>query len=548
MTLMFISFVGGVALFLLGMKLLTDGLKLAAGDALRNLLARYTSTPGKGVLSGGFITAMVQSSSAVIFATIGFVNAGLMTLLQATYVIFGSNVGTTFTGWIIAVIGFRVDLQLLAMPLLALGMALWLIKGSSKTGAAGQALTGFSIFFLGIDILKNTFGVLGDQVGFEELGTGIQALMLMFFLGIILTTVMQSSSATIALVITAVATGVIPLEYAAILVIGADLGTTSTALFAVIGSTANAKRAALVHVLFNAVKAPVAILLMSFYLKMILWAGGPGMSPEIVIAIFHTAIKLTGLAIMLPLAGKITTFLNKRFTERDINPATTRYLDEHTLDTPAFAIPAVVLELKRLARKSTRFTSEVIRQKRPRAELLKMQKESDALNGYILDFLLQMQRKDYPEDLEFAMPNAIRITQYLQEARTQSGLLLGDDRQMKDIPPHISASLDTIRSLTRSFLKQADSERKHFSKEELSKLSHQLESQYELTKSLIMKSCGKGEIKIEQMVSLHDTIRNYRRIWDQYFKASVYLGEFDIQLDRNPATSPKLLEAEHSDK
>ena len=169
---MVLSFAGGVALFLLGMKLLTDGLKLAAGQTLRTLLKRYTSTMVKGVLAGIMVTALVQSSSAVIFATIGFVNAGVMTLAQAIYVIFGSNVGTTLTGWIVATIGLNVDLQVLSMPMLAAGMGLWLSGENRHRGAWGQVLVGLAIFFLGIDILKDTFDNLGQIFQAETIGTG----------------------------------------------------------------------------------------------------------------------------------------------------------------------------------------------------------------------------------------------------------------------------------------------------------------------------------------------------------------------------------------
>jgi len=285
---MIASFLGGIALFLLGMKMLTDGLKLSAGDSLRNLLARWTSTRTKGVLSGVLITAIVQSSSAVVFATIGFVNAGIMSLAQAVYVIFGSNVGTTFTGWIISLVGLQVDLQMIAMPILAIGVVLWLSREGSKSGGWGQALVGLSLFFLGIDVLKDTFMYLGEDIPFTDIGNTWASRLLMMGIGIGLTTLMQSSSATIAVVITAAAGGFIPLPAAAIMVIGADIGTTSTALFAVIGSTANAKRTATVHVLFNVVNGLIAFIFVDVYLAAIEMIVGDGFQVAMSIALFHT--------------------------------------------------------------------------------------------------------------------------------------------------------------------------------------------------------------------------------------------------------------------
>ena len=148
------SLLGGIGLFLLGMRLLTDGLKTAAGRALRGILARSTGTRLRGVLSGALITSVVQSSSAVTVATIGFVNAGILTLLQAVAVIYGSNVGTTATGWIVAIVGIHVNIKALALPAVGAGMLLGLFGRGDRLRAAGQALAGFGVFFLGIDVLR----------------------------------------------------------------------------------------------------------------------------------------------------------------------------------------------------------------------------------------------------------------------------------------------------------------------------------------------------------------------------------------------------------
>ena len=163
-----LTFLGGVGLFLLGMRLMTDGLKVAAGDALREILARGTATTPRGIISGIGITAVVQSSSAVIFATVGFVNAGLLTLFQAIGVIIGSNIGTTATSWLVALVGFKVDLQALALPAVAIGMLLRVTGQGKRRAYLGDALTGFGIFFLGLDVLKASFGDFGE--GFDLAG------------------------------------------------------------------------------------------------------------------------------------------------------------------------------------------------------------------------------------------------------------------------------------------------------------------------------------------------------------------------------------------
>ena len=211
--------IGGIGLFLLGMQLMTDGLKIAAGKTLRTILERSTATPLRGILSGVFITSLVQSSSAVTVATIGFVNAGLMDLLQAITVIYGSNIGTTMTGWLVSLVGFNFDIKIFALPLIGLGMFLRLTKGNGRSGAVGETLAGFGVFFLGIDLLRATFAETGINLPLTLLGGGMGSHFTFLVLGFLLTVAMQSSSAAIAITLTATAGGFIPFDSGASLVI-----------------------------------------------------------------------------------------------------------------------------------------------------------------------------------------------------------------------------------------------------------------------------------------------------------------------------------------
>ncbi|MDP1555915.1 MAG: Na/Pi symporter, partial [Hyphomonas sp.] len=165
--LLTLELLGGVGLFLLGMNLLTDGLKLAAGDGLRAILRRWTGTPIRGLSAGAMLTGLVQSSSAVTVATIGFVNAGLLTLNQAVWVIFGANIGTTMTGWLVSLIGLKIDVGAMALPFIGIGMLGRLVTAHRpRASGIGQAVAGFGLFFLGIGILKDGFGELIPQLSF----------------------------------------------------------------------------------------------------------------------------------------------------------------------------------------------------------------------------------------------------------------------------------------------------------------------------------------------------------------------------------------------
>ena len=254
---------GGLGLFLLAVNMITDGLTLAAGHALRDMLGKWTRTLGRGIVSGISITAIVQSSSAVTVATIGFVNAGLLSLYQALGVVYGSYIGTTMTAWLVAIIGFQVKVDAFALPMIGIGMLLRLTGGDSRRAPVGMALAGFGLFFIGIDVLKEAFEGLAIAIDLQKLTLdGIAGVFLYAGIGFLMTVLTQSSSAAIAITLTAATGGIVGLYAAAAMVIGANVGTTSTAAFAVIGATSNAKRVAAAHIIFNVATGVVALMIM----------------------------------------------------------------------------------------------------------------------------------------------------------------------------------------------------------------------------------------------------------------------------------------------
>lgn len=344
---------GGIGLFLLGMNLMTGGLKVAAGAMLRDILANWTRTHVRGLLSGILITGVVQSSSAVTVAAIGFVNAGVLNLGQAIWVIFGSNVGTTMTGWIVAFVGFDFKIEAYALPLLGIGMFLSLTGTATRRGALGEAIAGFGAIFLGIATLKATFAGLGQDVDLGDfVGGGLLSGALFFAVGFVLTTLMQSSSAVIAIALTAAVGGVLTIEAGAAVVIGANVGTTTTAMLAVLGATPNARRVALSHVAFNVLTGAVALALLPL---MLLAVQGlertldviPG--PATTLALFHTVFNILGVLIMWPLAGRLETWLATRFVTVEEDESRPRFLDNNSLEVPALAANAILLELRRVA-------------------------------------------------------------------------------------------------------------------------------------------------------------------------------------------------------
>jgi phosphate:Na+ symporter len=343
---------GGLALFLFAMQRMTEGLTVFAGSGLKRLLGRWTSTPLRGVFAGMLVTGLVQSSSAVTVATIGFVNAGLLTLRQALGVIFGTNVGTTITGWLVSLVGFGFKIEALALPILTVGVVLRLVASGRRYQGLGEALAGFGLFFLGLALLKDAFGGMAEAYGAgvasEGGGVSWPAFVLIGFVATVLT---QSSSAAIAIILTAAAGGVISLEAAAAAVIGANLGTTSTAAIAVLKATPAAKRLAIGHIAFNAVTGVVALLLLPVMLAVVArladWLDVEG-SPAAILALFHTVFNVLGVMLMLPLADRLATRSSgcsaaRRTSLRGLNTSTTTLAA-----TPALAAAALHEELGRL--------------------------------------------------------------------------------------------------------------------------------------------------------------------------------------------------------
>ncbi len=255
MLLQILTLLGALGMFLFGMNMMSSGLQKAAGDKLRRLLSSITSNRLKGVLTGLTITAVIQSSSATTVMVVGFVNAGLLTLIQAVGVIMGANIGTTMTAWIISLLGFKADISVISVPLMALGFILSMMK-SEKRRNIGEFVIGFALLFLGLSFMKSsvpdlesTPEVLSFIRGWTDYGFG--SVLLFVLLGTILTLILQSSSATVALTMVMLTMGWMPFEYAAAMILGENIGTTITANIAATVGNTSAKRAALAHTVFN---------------------------------------------------------------------------------------------------------------------------------------------------------------------------------------------------------------------------------------------------------------------------------------------------------
>jgi phosphate:Na+ symporter len=363
------SLLGGIGLFLLGMGLLTEGAKGFAGESLRMALLRFTGAPWKAFLAGTLATLLLQSSSATTVTVIGFVSAGLLTFPQALGMVFGASLGTTGTGWLVAVFGLKIPLGLHALPVVALGAFLRLM-GRGCWKPLGSAIAGFGLIFLGIDFLQSGMDGLRSRLPVASLpSTGVAAYLAGLGAGILMTLVLQSSSAAIAVTMTALHAGTINLEQSASMAVGAAIGTTVTALLASIGATNPAKRTAVAFVLFNLVTGILAILLLPVLLEVVRWEshqldlnGG-----ATALAAFHTTFIGLGVAVFLPLASPYAKWIEQLIP--DHRPTLTRYLDKTLLQSPAVALEAVRRALRDTSLATMEAINGVVCDKKPEFDL-----------------------------------------------------------------------------------------------------------------------------------------------------------------------------------
>ena len=419
------TLLGGIGLFLLGMTMLTGGLKLAAGKALERMLAAWTRTPLHGLATGVALTALVQSSTAMTVAAIGFVNAGLLGFTPALWVVFGSNLGSSVTGWLVAWLGFAVKVDAFALPFIGLGMALHLTGGATRRGALGQAVAGFGVLFLGIELLREGFTGLGPQT-LPPLAADLPGRLLGVLIGVLMTVVLQASSATLAIVLTAVAGGSLPVEAGAAIVIGANVGTTLTGILAALRATPNARRLAAAHVLFNVVAAVAAFALLAPLLAAIhavgVWLTGRG-DAVTQLVIFHTTFNALGVLLMWPLSGPLVRFLQARFRSAEEDEARPRYLDRNVAAVPTLALQALRREMERVGHLAMRLGMDAMRlapcalpwpPAPPQAQerLARQLQTLEQLQQQVGAFVGEAGRQPLPSDVAAQMPELLRIAAY----------------------------------------------------------------------------------------------------------------------------------------
>ena len=528
------TFIGGLGFFLLAVSMITDGLKLAAGDALRRILASSTETRLRGVGSGVLVTGIVQSSSAVTVATIGFVNAGLLTLNQSLGVVYGANIGTTMTGWIVAAVGFSFKVEALALPLIGIGMLARMLRPNSRLAPLGEALAGFGLFFIGVDLLRDAFEGFSQSMDVASFapqsGVGV---LLYLLLGFLMTVVTQSSSAAIAITLTAATGGVLGINAAAAMVIGANVGTTSTAAFAVIGATANARRVAAVHVVFNLLTGVVALALLPVLMWIVRSTGdllGLQNVPAVSLALFHTVFNVLGVLLMWPLTDRLATYLAGRFTTDEERLARPAFLDRNVMATPVLAIDALSLELNRLAGLVRDLVESTVSGD-GRAERASQAQGLRVLIDAIEQFVTELELEQLPVSQKGSLSIALRVTGYLEEIL---GILDGLEDHAADIEaitvPPVGDSIAAFQAQVVAQIARS-AEVSEIDIGELEEGYENLRGQWHDLKDELLTAAAARTIPIRPLNSSLEGLRSYLKMAEQLTKSGERLHVLSLSTE-----------------
>lgn len=392
---------GGLGMFMFGMKMMSDGLEQTAGDKMRHTLEILTTNRLAGVGVGAAVTALIQSSSATTVMVVGFVNAGLMTLLQATGVIMGANIGTTITGQLIA-----FNLSEIAPLILFVGMVMTVFVQKRVLSRIGLIILGFGLLFVGLSLMSQAMIPLRTNEGFQNLIVSFKNPLIGVLAGALFTAIIQSSSASVGILQALALMGLIGLDSAVYVILGQNIGTCVTAILAAIGTSSNSKRAAGIHLMFNIMGTVIYLILLALFPWIVDWVQSiSGANVARQIANFHTFFNVTVTVLLFPFSSYMVKLITRILPERyDPNVAEKRllYLDARIAQTPAIALTQTLRELNRMGA----IVSENLRQsievffdfsESKVKQIMETEKTIDFLTDEVVNYLIEFRALDLTE-------------------------------------------------------------------------------------------------------------------------------------------------------
>ena len=487
---------------------MTDGLRSLAGNAMRSALMRFTQTPLSGAMTGAITTALLQSSSATTVATVGFVSAGLLQFDNALGIIFGANLGTTVTGWLVAILGFKLQLDTAVLPLIFIGASLKLFSGG-KYAKVGMAIAGFGLIFVGISTLQAAMGEVQGIITPDQLpdDSWLGRLQLVS-LGIAATIITQSSSAGVATTLAALYARAINFAQAAALVIGMDVGTTVTAVIATLGGSVDARRTGVSHVLYNLITGAIALTLITPYVY--LWdrfaPGQLGQNAEIGLVAFHTCFNLVGVTLLLPFTRQFARLITRLVPNRE--PTFTDGLSEELLGQPDLALRAAQISIQSELIALLQHVEAILGQSSGNlVELTTLQIALDETHTYLDHIQL---RRTHSNDLErlIAMMHALDHLQRIHERCEEDEDRAHTVQKTPDLAVEYQVLTDSIADEIASLQKNRWDQAAHTAAIAAKRIHHKVRPYRDLTIAQI----AQGEIGVVQGTARLEAIRWLRRV------------------------------------
>lgn len=446
--------VGSLGLFLYGMKIMSDGIQKAAGEGMQKILNHITANRFVAVFTGFAITAIIQSSSATTVMTVSFVNAGLLTLRQAIGVIMGANIGTTITGWIVSIIGFKFHITALALPIIGIGLPMFFSKNRNRKNW-GEFMVGFGILFIGLDFLKDSIpsdsqALIDFITPYTTIGFGSTILFVIF--GAIITVIVHSSSASMAMVLTMAFSNLISLEIAAAMILGAEIGTTIDAYLASIGATVNAKRAARAHLLFNVFGVIFILIIFKPFLSLVQTIV-PGDDVTLTLAMFHTCFNTLNTIILIGFVPQIARFIEFLVPEKHGAPQQKGYRLAYKSaiiqDTPELNIlnaKKEIVHMTNVVEEMFNIFLHVFRNPDKKLgdeieKLRNMEGLTDEMQEQITSYIIECSKENLDEDSRTNSTSMIRIISELESLGDScfSLIMLSEKKYKKNTPLHKNA-------------------------------------------------------------------------------------------------------------
>lgn len=536
---------GSLGFLLYGMRLMSDGVQKSAGEKLQRALGMMTGNSFVGILTGLMITMIIQSSGATTVMVVSFINAGLLTLAQSVGVIFGANIGTTITAWIVSLFGFNFKISTFAVPIFGIGFFLTILK-DSKSKNIGEAVMGFGLLFMGLSGLSDVFSFDASKLTFisEIQSLGILSLLVGVVIGTVITALMHSSSAFTAIIITMAYKNIITWEMACAMTLGSNIGSTIDAIMASFGSNADARRSALIHVMFNVFGTVLVLIFFNPFIDFVVWVT-PSTNIAIQISMLHTLFKTLNTLILLPLSKQLIA-LSKVLIKDDAEKSLKNYHLEFT--DSAFVKESAAMHIIRLEKEIADMTDvatnmfdrlQIGIMKRNQAfideHLEKLADEEDycdQMHEQLARYIIECQHLPITETQRNNLSIMVSVVDELEGMTDQvycAGMLLEKsiEKKMKFMQEDMERLVPYVE-LARQFLQFIRINiNKHLNSDKL-EMAQELENQIDLYRKNLKKIARKrlesgADVKAELLYI--DIVRQIEKIGDHAFAISGLLAQ-----------------------